>query len=377
MDTKKRFELFPKRYGFFPYIFLVYVLLPIIQVMQEKGIKQLIGILLVLVFLLAYRQLYCHMEESIFNYWLVVQILIVMFFSIFYDPNLLFMGYFPANFIGYYSGKKYFYYFYSLFAISLVIPIIFSWKGVNPQSLFFLVPFFIIMLISPFGIRSMNRRMDLERQLDIANEQISHLVKREERMRIARDLHDTLGHTLSLLTLKSQLVAKMVPAQPDSAIQEAKEMESISRSALKQVRELVSDMRAITIREAIVEIQTALQAAEIESELTIELEDEKVPLLTQNIISLCLKEAVTNIIRHSAATISKVLIQQRLGEIELIMQDNGKGVKAEETQGNGLKGMRERLELVDGKWSMTSDSGTTIHIIVPIIQKEGREEEIL
>ncbi|PAD83905.1 two-component sensor histidine kinase [Niallia circulans] len=377
MDTKKRFELFPKRYGFFPYIFLVYVLLPIIQVMQEKGIKQLIGILLVLVFLLAYRQLYCHMEESIFNYWLVVQILIVMFFSILYDPNLLFMGYFPANFIGYYSGKKYFYYFYSLFAISLVIPIIFSWKGVNPQSLFFLVPFFIIMLISPFGIRSMNRRMDLERQLDIANEQISHLVKREERMRIARDLHDTLGHTLSLLTLKSQLVAKMVPAQPDSAIQEAKEMESISRSALKQVRELVSDMRAITIREAIVEIQTALQAAEIESELTIELEDEKVPLLTQNIISLCLKEAVTNIIRHSAATISKVLIQQRLGEIELIVQDNGKGVKAEETQGNGLKGMRERLELVDGKWSMTSDSGTTIHIIVPIIQKEGREEEIL
>ncbi|NKI11001.1 sensor histidine kinase, partial [Salmonella enterica subsp. enterica serovar Infantis] len=61
MDTKKKFELFPKRYGFFPYIFLVYVLLPIIQVMQENGIKQLIGILLVLVFLLAYRQLYCHM----------------------------------------------------------------------------------------------------------------------------------------------------------------------------------------------------------------------------------------------------------------------------------------------------------------------------
>ncbi|MCM2983918.1 sensor histidine kinase [Niallia circulans] len=377
MDTKKKFELFPKRYGFFPYIFLVYVLLPIIQVMQENGIKQLIGILLVLVFLLAYRQLYCHMEESIFNYWLVVQILIVMFFSIFYDPNLLFMGYFPANFIGYYSGKKYFYYFYSLFAISLVIPIIFSWNDVNPQSLFFLVPFFIIMLISPFGIRSMNRRMDLERQLDIANEQISHLVKREERMRIARDLHDTLGHTLSLLTLKSQLIAKMVPAQPDSAIQEAKEMESISRSALKQVRELVSDMRAITIREAIVEIQTALQTAEIESELAIELEDGEVPLLTQNIISLCLKEAVTNIIRHSAATISKVSIQQRIGEIELIVQDNGKGVKGDETQGNGLKGMRERLELVDGKWSMTANSGTTLHIIVPIIRKERREEEIL
>jgi two-component system, NarL family, sensor histidine kinase DesK len=377
MDNKKKFELFPSRYGFFPYIFLVYVLLPIIEVMQEDGIKQIIGILLVLVFLLSYQQLYSHIEKNTFNQWLVIQILLVMIFSIFYDPNLLFMGYFPANFIGYYSGKKYFYYFYSLFVLTLLFPIVINWNEINPSSLFFFIPFFIIMLISPFGIRSMNRRMDLERQLDLANEQISYLVKREERMRIARDLHDTLGHTLSLLTLKSQLVGKMVQPQPESAIKEAKEMEEISRAALKQVRELVSDMRAITIREAIVEVQTTLQAAGIEAEITIEMDDGEVALLTQNIISLCLKEAVTNIVKHSAATYSKIMIQQHPGTIELTVQDNGRGLEGGYSQGNGLKGMRERLELVDGKWSISSSGGATLHIVAPIIRKERQKEEIL
>jgi two-component system, NarL family, sensor histidine kinase DesK len=69
------------------------------------------------------------------------------------------------------------------------------------------------MFLSPFGIRSMNRRMELEKQLDEANEQIRALIKREGRMRIARDLHDTLGHTLSLITLKSQVAGKLVEKQ--------------------------------------------------------------------------------------------------------------------------------------------------------------------
>ncbi|CAI9396585.1 MULTISPECIES: sensor histidine kinase [Bacillaceae] len=377
MDTKKKFELFPRRFGFFPYIFLVYILIPVMQMIKEDGTKQIIGFLLVLIFLLSYRQLYTHIEENSFNYWLVIQILIVLIFSIYYDPNLLFMGYFPANFIGYYSGKKNFYYFYSLLVFSVLFPIVISWNAINPYSLIFMVPFFIIMLISPFGIRSMNRRMDLEKQLDLANEQISYLVKREERMRIARDLHDTLGHTLSLLTLKSQLVGKMAKPQPDSAMKEAKEMEEISRAALKQVRELVSDMRAITIREAIVEVQKTLQTAGIDADITIEMEDGEVALLTQNIISLCLKEAVTNIVKHSDATKSKIAIQQDPGTVGLTVQDNGKGLHIEQSHGNGLKGMRERLELVDGKWSIASNHGTTIHIVVPIIRKERQKEEIL
>lgn len=78
------------------------------------------------------------------------------------------------------------------------------------------------MLISPFGIRSMFRRIELETKLDQANEQIRELSKREERVRIARDLHDTLGHTLSLLTLKSQLIQRLATSDPERTRLEAK-----------------------------------------------------------------------------------------------------------------------------------------------------------
>lgn len=79
----------------------------------------------------------------------------------------------------------------------------------------------------------MNRRMELEQKLDEANQHIKELVKREERVRIARDLHDTLGHTLSLLTLKSQLVQRIIASAPERARKEAREMETTSRSDLK------------------------------------------------------------------------------------------------------------------------------------------------
>jgi two-component system sensor histidine kinase DesK len=202
-----------------------------------------------------------YIEKKGFSFWLGVQMGIIFLLSMFYNPNILFMGYFPANFIGYYSEKKSFYKALILFAIIQTIPLLINIGKYSFESMVYFFPFFVIMLLSPFGIRSMNRRMDLERQLDFANEQINQLVKKEERMRIARDLHDTLGHTLSLLTLKSQIVGKLALNKPEQARIEAKEMEAISRTALKQVRELVSDMRAITIAEELVEVQTILEVA--------------------------------------------------------------------------------------------------------------------
>ena len=76
---------------------------------------------------------------------------------------------------------------------------------ITTTSLVNIVPMFILMLLTPFGMRNFNQKKMLRNQLDEANEQIKDLVKREERQRIARDLHDTLGHTLSLITLKASL----------------------------------------------------------------------------------------------------------------------------------------------------------------------------
>ncbi|MGJ7910731.1 sensor histidine kinase [Neobacillus sp. LXY-1] len=371
----KNFSIFPRKYGFFPYIFLLYLAFPIFYLTKETGIKQLFGFGMVLLFLVAYRQLYFSMGRRSFTYWLACQLAIVFIFGLFYHLNYIFMGFFPANFIGWYREKRAFNRGLLSLAIIMVVPFIYyvakTGRFLSPQELLFFVPFLIIMLISPFGIRSMNRRMELEKELNKANQRIEELVKREERVRIARDLHDTLGHTLSLLTLKSQLVQRLIVADPDRARHEAKEMEVTSRTALKQVRELVSDMRAATITEELLQVQQILRAAGITYQYNGEVDFSKIAPFTQNILAMCVREAATNVVKHSRATHCSISINQSFEKIKMLVRDDGMGVAKNKGFGNGLKGMSERLALIEGSLSLYNHNGTVLEISVPIVNKEG------
>lgn len=335
--------------------------------------KQLIGYLMVLLFLVTYRQLYFSIGKKIFSVWLAVQLAIVFCFSVLYHLNYMFLGFFPANFIGWYQDKRLFKRgFISLVCVQLlpfVIEVLKTGTFLTTKEQIYYVPFLIIMLISPFGIRSMNRRMDLEKALDQANQKIEELVKREERVRIARDLHDTLGHTLSLLTLKSQLVQRLTELDPERARLEAKEMEVTSRAALKQVRELVSDMRAATIAEELIEIQQILRAAGITYQYEGEVDFSTISPFTQNIISMCVREAATNVVKHSRATHCSVSIKLFSEKMNIVIRDDGMGVSKSREFGNGLRGMEERLALVDGGLTLTNHNGAVLELTVPIIKK--------
>lgn len=369
---KKSIGIFPKQFGFFPYIFLVYVLFPVNYLLAETGTKQIIGFGLVLLFLITYRQLYFTTGKRAFTYWLTVQMSIIFIFSCFYDLNHIFLGFFPANFIGYYREKvKFKRAFFSLIAV-LLAPFVYHFLMGNihfTKDILYFVPFLVIMFISPFGIRSMNRRMELEQKLAKANQHIEELVKREERVRIARDLHDTLGHTLSLLTLKSQLVQRLVAVDTDRARQEAREMEVTSRTALKQVRELVSDMRTTTIAEEVLQVQQILRAAEITFEYNGSSDFSLIPPVTQNIVSMCIREAATNVVKHSKATHCSISISQSTEKMDISIHDDGMGVEKNKAFGNGLRGMEERLTLIDGGLELKNHHGATLIITVPIIKK--------
>ncbi|MGZ0682080.1 sensor histidine kinase [Bacillus paralicheniformis] len=377
---KKNFSMFPKRYGFFPYIFLIYLLLPISYLTnQTSGIKQLIGFGLVLLFLVTYRQLFfISPQKKLFTYWLAIQLSIILIYTVFYDINLVFLGFFSANFIGYYREKKIFRRGLASLVVVLVAPFIYHLLK-DPSllnRLFYFLPFLVIMLISPYGIRSMNRRMELEQELDEANQQIKELVKREERVRIARDLHDTLGHTLSLLTLKSQLVQRTIASDPERAGKEAREMETTSRAALKQVRELVSDMKTATIAEELIHIQQILRAADITFEYMGGSDFSNISPVTQNIVSMCIREAATNIVKHSRATHCTISISQTDDKISITIKDDGMGMDQQTPFGNGLRGMKERLALIDGALDVSTHNGTVLNITVPIVKKAERKETI-
>ncbi|ULO07242.1 sensor histidine kinase [Paenibacillus sp. 19GGS1-52] len=375
-------QIFPRKYGFFPYIWLIYLILPLINLNGQSGFKLILGYVMVALFAVTYRQLYW-VSGRAFSYWLGLQMLLIAVLCIFYSPYNLYMGFFTTNFIGWYTDHKRFNRAYAGFAILLVSLVVWVILDLQGTEGLFLLPFTLIMLVLPFGMRSLNRRQYLEKELDQANEVIKELVKREERMRIARDLHDTLGHTLSLITLKSQLVEKLVTKDAARAQAEAREIQRTSRAALRQVRELVSEMRAISVVEELAEVGEMLRTADITLEVGGDFSLEGVSDLTQNILSLCIKEAVTNIVKHSEASICRIGIGKTLGEVQITIEDNGIGLHCPEggtrghQEGNGMKGMAERLSLIDGSLSLNSEEGggTKLVVVVPMVVKERKGGE--
>ncbi len=375
----------PQRYGVLPYIFLLYLIFPILSI-QELGLGlKVLGYALVVAFAVIYRQLYWSENGKTYNLLLLGMMLIIMAFSQIGGLYNLYLGFFTATFIGGIRNKKTFKFFLALSGLSMVAMIALHLNDLSPTDLISLFPIMMVLLLLPFGMRSVNRQIELRKQLDAANEQIGELMKKEERMRIARDLHDTLGHTLSLITLKSQLVERMALKDPERARQEAQEIQETSRAALRQVRELVSEMRAIKLSEELIEAREMLRTANMALHVNGESKLQGVPDLTQNILSLCLKEAVTNIVKHSRAENCTVTIFQSGSEVGMNIEDDGvgpNGKKETETGeqtggsgleqvggGNGLKGMRERLALIEGKLELgpRAGKGTLLSVSIPLV----------
>ncbi|EPZ0459880.1 sensor histidine kinase [Bacillus sp. CD3-5] len=373
MTEKKRIEIFPKHMGFFPYMWLVYLLFPIYNLTQVSGWKLVIGSGMLIIFMITYRQLY--FVQKTFILWACIQMILTLLFALFYNPFMIFFGFFTASAMGFAPSKKVFRILLCLLVVVLGVFVFINMNQLTPTSLVNIVPMFILMLLTPFGMRNFNQKKMLRNQLNEANEQIKDLVKREERQRIARDLHDTLGHTLSLITLKSQLVEKLIVKNPERASTEAKEITQTSRTALKQLRELISDMRMITVEEELEQIKAILQAANIELEIKQETSASSLSPIEQNILGMCLREAVTNVVKHSKATRCIVSVRELQGELILTVEDNGIGLADQNHDGNGIRGMKERIALIDGFVELgTINPGTLLTVKVPVVIRTGKDE---
>jgi two-component system sensor histidine kinase DesK len=205
------------------------------------------------------------------------------------------------------------------------------------------------------------QRMRANKRLDLAHEQIAHLAKLAERERIARDLHDVLGHTLSVVVLKSELAGKLMDRDPARARHEIGEVEHIARKALTEVRQAISGYRSEGLAAEILRAQKTLDAAGVTLEF-----DTKPPQLApaeETVLSLIVREAVTNIVRHAQASHCRLEFAEKAGGTALVVEDDGRGGIREE--GNGLRGMRERVESMGGRLLIESAQGTRLLIEIP------------
>ena len=191
-----------------------------------------------------------------------------------------------------------------------------------------------------------------------AHEEIEHLAKLAERERIARDLHDLLGHTLSLITLKASLASRLADRDPARAAAEIRDVERISRDALTEVRAAIAGYRDTGLSNQVTSAESMLQAAGVDMYTNIE--PVTLSPAEEAVLSLVLREAVTNIVRHAHAARCDITLPSVDGVRTLCIEDDGHGKNAPD--GNGVTGMRERVKSLGGTLAIESSPGTRIRV---------------
>jgi len=194
------------------------------------------------------------------------------------------------------------------------------------------------LLFTAFG-----RNIDTIAELRAAREELARLAVAEERLRFARDLHDLLGHSLSLITLKSELAGRLLPKAPEKAATEVRDIEGVARQALREVRVAVAGYRQPTLDEELRGAREMLEAAGIACR--IENRVGALPGATDAVLAWAVREGVTNVIRHSRAKRCVILLARDGDGIYAEITDDGRGSgeNDREATGSGLSGLAERV----------------------------------
>jgi two-component system sensor histidine kinase DesK len=205
----------------------------------------------------------------------------------------------------------------------------------------------ILIIIPAVGsfVYFLSRAVRTNQELRRARQEIARLAVSDERLRFARDLHDLLGHTLSLIALKSELARRLVSASPEQAATEIGDIETAARQALVEVREAVTGYRRATLENELNAAQELLAAAGI----AFTQQGEPPPLTSSAKAALAwaVREGVTNVIRHSQARSCGVTLTRRGAAIALEVRDDG-AASHDAAGGSGLAGLKERFAALGG-----------------------------
>jgi two-component system sensor histidine kinase DesK len=201
----------------------------------------------------------------------------------------------------------------------------------------------------------------------------------DERLRIARDMHDLLGHSLSLIALKSELAGRLLPDYTERATSEIHDIEEVARTSLQEVREAVAGYRTKSLTDEIESASQILEAAGIALRQTIDLPDLAPPV--DQTLGWFVREGVTNVIRHSGAKQVRISLLEHRGTIIAEIEDDGRAGNGTEhelasaTSGSGLKGLRERIGTLGGSLTTGPLPGGGFRLHATISKHAGQDDE--
>ncbi|MET7708973.1 histidine kinase [Micromonospora sp. NPDC005413] len=197
------------------------------------------------------------------------------------------------------------------------------------------------VLLASFAMFGVSRLAQRNSELQAAQREIGRLAVTEERARAARDLHDILGHSLTVVAIKAELAGRLIEVDRDRAAAEIAEVEALARAALSDVRQTVGAYREVTLAVELAGARSALAAAGIAADLPAE-----VPALPDEwdrLFGWTVREGVTNVVRHSGARCCTIRVHPDRVEVS----DDGRGPSTPDATGHGLIGLRERARRLD------------------------------
>jgi two-component system sensor histidine kinase DesK len=204
-------------------------------------------------------------------------------------------------------------------------------------------------------------------ELTEARAELARTAVAAERERFARDLHDLLGHSLSVIAIKAELAGRLLPLRPADAAAEIGDVEQVARQALGEVRDAVSGYRQPTLAGEMEGARVALSAAGIIAEL--ERTSVKLDPDVEAVLAWAVCEGATNVIRHSGASRCQVRVLAGLADAVVEVVDDGRGsARAPDDHGHGLAGLTERAESLRGRMEAGAvpGGGFRLSVSVPV-----------
>jgi two-component system sensor histidine kinase DesK len=234
------------------------------------------------------------------------------------------------------------------------------WLHMTPMFISTMAFIIVVVATGNFFIAQQKRA---DNKLRMANDEIEQLAALAERERIARDLHDVLGHTLSVIVLKAELAGRLIERDPQRAAQEIADVEKTARTALSEVREAIGGYRSQGLTAEMEMARNTLNAADVA--LSCESALPKLTVAEETVLCLSVREAVTNIVRHAQAKHCRMsFATTKDNYLALLIEDDGS--HAVMCEGNGLRGMRERVQAMGGRFAISAHEGTALLIELPV-----------
>ena len=338
---------------------LIFMVFPIVPVVT--GELPSWHLLIDILFVLAYLGVLTTKSQRLSWLCWVIMLAYVAGYTAFVGVNYIWFFFFLANLLIYHFGVRSFNSLHVrtfLLAQVLVVGQLLIFQEVEVEFLVYLLGILTFIDLMTFGLVRIRIVEDLKEAQTKQNAQINLLLAENERNRIGQDLHDSLGHTFAMLSVKTDLALQLFQMQAYPQVEkELREMQQISKESMREVRIIVENLKSRTLTSELETVKKMLEIAGIEVEIANQLDTASLTQELESTASMILLELVTNIIKHAKASKAYLRLERTEKELILTVRDDGCGFTS--IKGNELHTVRDRVLPFSGEVKVISQKQPT------------------